>query len=332
VDIVEVDFGTAPDTVVEEWRTVENAALAVDLPDDPPYLATGFRELRNVVASRVQVTHLAATVAGQLVGTLRFRLHAPPNQDFADAAIVVRPDHRRRGIGSALLEAAVELAENAGATSLSTGFPDAAAGGAGAIALASAHGFSPTLREVRSLQPIAAARVHQELAARRHPPYRLVHHAAGLPEELFEPFVAARNTMREAPPPKAGFDLGGWSVADLRSMFDAGDSRGETLHAVCALFEEPSGVAVAAMTLLVVSPTRPTRAQQADTVVVPQHRGRGLGLWVKANAALIVADQHPQVVEVETWNALENVHMLQVNAALGYCHDREWQTWSRDLS
>ncbi|WP_328864083.1 hypothetical protein [Streptomyces virginiae] len=61
---------------------------------------------------------------------------------------------------------------------------------------------------------------------------------------------------------------------------------------------------------------------------MPAHRGAGLGLWVKAAMARWLRAEHPGVVEIETDNADDNVHMPAVNHCLGfrsYWRTREFQ-------
>ncbi len=88
---------------------------------------------------------------------------------------------------------------------------------------------------------------------------------------------------------------------------------------------EPTG-AVAALTELQVA--RPPRAYQDDTAVVPDHRGSGLGLWVKADMLRRLRAERPEFTEVITGNAASNAHMLRINdparlpAVPG---DAEWQ-------
>ena len=60
-------------------------------------------------------------------------------------------------------------------------------------------------------------------------------------------------------------------------------------------------------------------------------RGNGLGLRLKATAALALMDELPQVTTVRTWNADDNRHMLAVNADLGYVRTGVLQVWEKTL-
>lgn len=59
-------------------------------------------------------------------------------------------------------------------------------------------------------------------------------------------------------------------------------------------------------------------AWQQDTVVAPEHRGRGIGRALKTRSARLLADAHPGLRRAMTFNAAENVHMLRINEELGW--------------
>jgi hypothetical protein len=39
----------------------------------------------------------------------------------------------------------------------------------------------------------------------------------------------------------------------------------------------------------------------------------------------------PNLVDVQTWNAMENEPMLKVNAELGFKPDRQWREYEADI-
>jgi RimJ/RimL family protein N-acetyltransferase len=69
---------------------------------------------------------------------------------------------------------------------------------------------------------------------------------------------------------------------------------------------------------VVVDGERPTLAEQHDTSVVRAHRGHRLGLLLKAEMLLWLAEAEPQLERIYTWNAESNGHMIAVNDRLGY--------------
>ena len=77
---------------------------------------------------------------------------------------------------------------------------------------------------------------------------------------------------------------------------------------------------------------RPTRADQYDTIVVPAHRGYGIGRAIKARMLFELRAAEPNLVDVQTWNAVENEPLLRVNAEMGFLPDREWREYEVDVA
>ena len=85
---------------------------------------------------------------------------------------------------------------------------------------------------------------------------------------------------------------------------------------------------LAAFSVLQFSDEKPWLAEQDDTLVVKDHRGKRLGMLVKISNLRRLARKHPSVERVLTFNAAENQHMLAINEALGFRpagYDGEWQ-------
>jgi RimJ/RimL family protein N-acetyltransferase len=70
--------------------------------------------------------------------------------------------------------------------------------------------------------------------------------------------------------------------------------------------------------VVVVDAEQPAYAEQHDTSVVRAHRGHRLGLLLKAEMMLWLAEEEPQLERVYTNNAESNRHMIAVNDRLGY--------------
>ena len=86
------------------------------------------------------------------------------------------------------------------------------------------------------------------------------------------------------------------------------------------------------LTELYLPENRPWMAFQGDTGVRPDHRGHGLGAWMKATNHLRLADERPDVEWVQTWNAASNEPMLRINRALGFTPVQRFQSWYRPLA
>jgi hypothetical protein len=70
--------------------------------------------------------------------------------------------------------------------------------------------------------------------------------------------------------------------------------------------------------VVAVSRDQPGWGSQHDTSVVRAHRGRRLGLLLKADMLRWLRDDEPGLVSLTTWNAESNDRMIGVNEILGY--------------
>ncbi|MFD1505858.1 hypothetical protein FE374_00355 [Georgenia yuyongxinii] len=76
---------------------------------------------------------------------------------------------------------------------------------------------------------------------------------------------------------------------------------------------------------------RAAMAFQYNTLVRADHRGRSLGLLVKAVNLQLLAATNPAVRRVHTWNAGENAHMLAINEHIGFARASTEGVWQRRL-
>ena len=65
---------------------------------------------------------------------------------------------------------------------------------------------------------------------------------------------------------------------------------------------------------------------------MPGHRGRRLGMLVKAANLRRLTGELPAVRRVDTWNAEENAWMLAINVALGFRPSGGAGEWQLALS
>jgi ribosomal protein S18 acetylase RimI-like enzyme len=105
------------DRLFLDWCGVWAAAQLADRPGEAPrgaadHVALG-RELLADGGSRTG-THRAAVVDGAVAGALRVILPLRDNVGVAVLDLAVHPDHRRRGVGTALVRALAVLAREHG--------------------------------------------------------------------------------------------------------------------------------------------------------------------------------------------------------------------------
>ena len=107
-----------------------------------------------------------------------------------------------------------------------------------------------------------------------------------------------------------------WDVDRVRAAVRAIEQRGELLHTVVAV--DASDGSVAGFTELVVPGDGTGEAQHYGTGVLPEHRGRGLGRWMKAESVRQARRRHPELVGLLTDTADNNHAMKNINDSLGY--------------
>ena len=121
-----IDIVVAAGSLLEDWRTIHNTII----PTAP--LSAGDVAQRS---ARHRLT--VGYVDGELVGNATVR---PPHEPDGVATVIVRilPEHRRRGYGSAYLEAELAQADKLGARRIETVVLETNTDG---LAFAQTHGF-----------------------------------------------------------------------------------------------------------------------------------------------------------------------------------------------
>ena len=310
------------------YHRLITATEAVDHPADPP---TELAEIAGRLRLRRddrRVLRWVVRDGDAMIGHVVLVLPDIDNQHLAMSNVLVRPDHRRRGLGTALLRAAVAAAAADGRSTFLVEADDGSPG----EAFCRAHGLREVSRARLSLLRLAAVDWAEvgALAAAPHTGYRLVRWTDRCPDELVERYAVAKTAMNDAPVDGADIADEVFTAGVIRQN-EAGHREMGFTHWVTVAVHEQTG-AVAGLTELVLA--SPPRAFQEDTAVVPAHRGSGLGLWVKADMLCRLRAERPEVTEVMTGNAASNEHMLRINTRLGFRPHRaigEWQAGVGDL-
>jgi GNAT superfamily N-acetyltransferase len=327
----EWDPRTAPSVEIEAVLATLNAAQSVDLPDDPQWRIDAFREyLAVTMPGERRVCWLAESSPGAaargepVLGEANILLLG----DIGVIEVCVHPKARRGGLGRELLGAAIRRAYSEGFTSIGV----EVIGGTPAIDFYEHHGFRCAYVEIRNVLKLSDVDWLRlgEMAAGVSSGYHIEYYPGGPPEELYEAYAEAKELVRES------YDLGdlelrpsSYNPDRLRASLTTLHARGLKPYIVLGIHEKTGKVA--GLTEVVVPAQRPTRADQYDTIVVPAHRGYGLGRAIKARMLFELRSAEPRLTEVQTWNAFENEPMLKVNAELGFQPDRQWREYEADV-
>lgn len=253
----------------------------------------------------------------RLVADSRLWLFVWDNTDQAWIDLMVHPDERRRGHGSRLLEHLVDGARRRDRTIVGSDAWDTPT----ADAFARKHGFEPKSRAINRRQYVAEQdadelhRIHAE-AADAASGYELLRITGRTPEELLPAMSAMTESINDAPTDDLEIDDELFPVERIVAYEDAVHARRERIHRVVARHRGSHDLA--GHTIVAVEEERPQIGHQHDTTVVRAHRGHRLGLLLKSDMLLWLAETEPQLATVDTWNAESNDHMIAVNERLGY--------------
>lgn len=217
----------------------------------------------------------------------------------------VRPDARRLGVGQSLLEAVIGHARDAGLGSL-IGHHATPAGSR----FAARAGFIDGRRDVGSALALAAAQLSSDPVAG----YALHSWNGAAPDELLESYAVVREAINDAPR-ASDDDWEPFDAARVRDLERAVARRARQIRVTAALDNAGD---VVAFTELRVGEAAGSVGSIEDTAVLPAHRRRGLGRWVKTESLASLRRARPDVSLVATTNAEENSAIRDLNAALGF--------------
>ncbi|MER7212507.1 GNAT family N-acetyltransferase [Streptosporangium sp. NPDC000239] len=237
--------------------------------------------------------------------------------------LFVAPSARRAGVGSALLTRIAEDARRAGLERIQATAPAGEPGEAFARTWRGARELLRLERQEQSLDETVLRRC-RDLAACPDPArYRPVYWHGPVPEPLVLAFGQAMGHVLDAP--GAALQMAsrqGWDREAVRAWEARLTAGGEHVMAHAALWRD-TGQVVAA-TVITVAGDDARDAAQHDTVVLPQHRRRGLARWIKARHTLLLHERFPCVRTVGTTVNQRNLPMIAVNRTVGYrtVHER----------
>lgn len=327
LEFTDLDTSAGPDTLLARWNEQHDKTKCFVLALTGPAAA-------DAPPGRFGLP-LAPVEPRRLLGSGYLALLEADNPHLADDCwIMVQPDRRRRGLGTALWRELHRIALAAGRTSF-VGFtghracPDCdhlpAPTGVGAVPLdagsrfALACGFALEQAERQSVLrlPLPAGLLDRlaDEALPHAADYTLRTWRGSTPSDLLAGVAAMQSTLStDAPSSGIDWEQEAWDAERQRREDEVNAVTG-TSYGTAAL--TPAGEVVG-YTLLHSEYERPAHAVQWNTVVAGAHRGHRLGLAMKvANLRqLIVAA--PDLRTVVTWNAGENDHMLAINTALGF--------------
>ncbi|MGH9092249.1 MAG: GNAT family N-acetyltransferase [Acidimicrobiales bacterium] len=312
-----------------EWFAVVDAGGRERWPGRPGWQPDELRAPALDPQGAVRTVLLAE--GDPVVGAGMVELPRHDNRHLAQVTVEVHPAHRRRGVGSAVLAACERLAAGDGRRVV-WGNDELQVPAVPGPTFAEARGYGLVLENLRRELAVpvdpARARRLEALALARAAGYEVVAFAGRWPDGWVEDRALFGRLMSTDPP------LGGWAVEEeswdrdrVRRHERLVDRTGRELLVAVAR-HRATGRPVA-FTEIAVSRSAPALAYQWDTLVLPEHRGRRLGLLVKLANLRQLAEISPGTEVVVTWNASTNRPMIDVNEALGCRVVSVGRTWQK---
>ncbi|MFY9713132.1 MAG: GNAT family N-acetyltransferase [Microbacterium sp.] len=327
------------DTAVDAWW---DAYAAAERADRGPDAALWTREeSRNQLQQDSKVVERRAFLlssGSHVVGSASLALPLKDNTHVAHLAVCIRPEHRRRGFGSAALAFLEGEARNSGrATAQSTASWPHELGPEGAGApgreFARRHGYALALGDLQSrlplpVDPVLLDGIQADLAD-AIVGYEIRSWVGPVPDDVVEGWAILDSSVNtEAPSGDLDIEPVTPDVSSIRESEELIERQHRTSFGTIALASDGSA---AAYTQLVVS-SADGNAYQWGTLVRGADRGHRLGTAVKLANLRMLQHEAPQARAVYTYNAESNAHMLAVNTLLGFRPSERMGEFQKRLS
>ena len=306
------------EAAVEAYVAVENACL-VDAPWWPP--STVYRQrmamLHPADGDLGRYFLVEAPDADRPVGRVAIYGSELDNLDLAWLELAIRPEHRRRGYGSAAMDRAYDVMRAMGRGKVAWyGWEGERTRG-----FAAARGFEQKSVAVNRRQVLAEVEpgLAERLYAEAEPHaagYELLRVTAPTPADLLPALAEATAAINDAPLDDLDMEDEVFTPERVVAFEHSQLAMDFRLYRVLARHRATGDIA--GLTVVTVDGETPTVGHQLDTSVVAAHRGHRLGLLLKADMMRWLAEVEPQLATVDTFNAASNDHMVGVNERLGY--------------
>jgi GNAT superfamily N-acetyltransferase len=303
--------------VAEVWA-IETAELH---PEDPPWEWVEIEAFLRSDDDRFDRRRwLARTADGRPAGRADLRLPiAGTNGHLGIVELYVVPEARKRGVGTELLRAVVDVLVEAGRTQLRTTIVEGTPGDQWFAARGGTVGL-PNRKSRLEVDRLDRAMIRRWVADGE----RLAGEAGYSLHYLGDPpsdddlagYAAVRVIMNTAP--KGELEVEAWTHTPETVQAELAElSAAQLFRWSLVAVHEPTGEYVG-FTDVVLTDASPEHAWQGGTAVRPDHRNHGLGRWLKGAMAERLLAERPHLRAIDTENAYVNEPMLNINIAMGF--------------
>lgn len=232
----------------------------------------------------------------------------------------VHPEHRRKGVGTALLAEAAQIAKEMGRPKLNAFHFDTVPAGK---AFAERFGATPQLDFHSNVVKIADLDLDLlqswvDQGPHRAPGYSVRVIEGVYPDELLEGMAHLYFILERDMPHPDNWEPREWTGELVKQLAEHYERGSDSITAIA--IHDDSGAPVG-MSQLIKRRTDPTTWFVSTTMVDPEHRGLALGKWVKGAVNLAALERWPTAEWQETGNAFTNEAMLGINHAMGFRHE-----------
>jgi mycothiol synthase len=325
--ITQVDLATLPEDQLKEAARLLQAQNQERVPEDPltPVEAI-MQRISATTPNGWRATFAARDAAGALVGSsfVGWNKNEPENAHARWTEVNVLPAHRRKGLGRALLRAAVEACNDQGDDLVFFGQSNdrQPSGEAFARSIAASPGLEMKLNQL-TIADVDRAKL-AEWSKLDPPGYRLERADNVVPKTLIQPFLNSANSMNDMPKGDLRFADQQFTEDQLHERESWLKQAGMEWWLIVAIHEATGEGA--GFTEVNYDPRSGHVVQQSGTGVTAKHRGHRLGLWMKAVMLDRIIRERPEAKYIRTGNANVNKNMLEINTLIGFRH-----AWSNTL-
>ncbi|MFC3494327.1 GNAT family N-acetyltransferase [Glycomyces rhizosphaerae] len=313
---------------VEQAFAVLTAAHHADTPENPAPVERFFKTLFTH-AFPGRANHWFGCVEdGALLGHTRVAFFTDENLELAMLRFgAVHPDHRDRGVGTALLDHVERFSAEHGRTTALTSAPvyweNGPARDEDFARLLESRGYTKALTTVNRRSPVdplgpeREAEQYAKALAAAGDAYELRQWVGAVPDDLLDTMCRMETMIiSEIPLGEIEMEVEHVTPEKLRGREAVYAAEGRIISHTVAV-ERTTGEIVA-WTEVGIDEGDYRDAHQAITIVDPAHRGHRLGLLLKLANLRQIRERFPHVEYIWTDNADVNAPMIAINELLKY--------------